>query len=222
MKARLAVANTLLAAGLSVGGVAGCSSHEAIKSESPADANLTVVSAPARTYVETEFQRYSDYLKNLGKIATNTRLVILSGGERFTCVASPEEPASTSSSWANSEYCASADTVVLTGGTINAAIHFRQEDAQISFTVGHELGHAEQNQKGELKSGMSTEQHAEIEEQATCFSGEEVRELDPTQIVSIESILSTTPMDSLHGSSAAQAAAFEQGTQGGPCLLENY
>src|ERR1019366_3260024 len=158
MKARLAVANTLLAVGLSVTGVAGCSSHEAIKNESPADANLTVVSASARTYVEAEFQRYAGHLKDLGRIATNIRLVILSGNERFTCVASPEESTSTSSSWANSEYCASADTVVLAGGTINSAIHFKQEDAQISFTVGHELGHAQQNRKGELRLGMSTEQ----------------------------------------------------------------
>jgi hypothetical protein len=197
--------------------VASCGTVATSKSTDP-----TVVSAAARSYVETTYTRYADYLERLGKIATSTHLVILSGGESFTCQASPEEPASTITSWSNSEYCASSTAVVITGGTINAAIYDGQKKAQIPFIVGHELGHGRQGRDGKLKSNLTTVQHVQIEEQATCFSGEEVRLFDPQQATSIENILSTTPMDQAHGSSAAQDDAFIQGIHGGLCGLRNY
>jgi len=206
--------------------VAGCGAIESAP-HSPSQHSKVVMPAdpyrvsPANTaYIESQFNKYSDHLKAVGAIATNTTLVLLNDGDRFTCVEPGSNRPHVLGSHSLSEYCPSADAVVLTAGGMNAAVTLGAGQAEITFTIGHELGHARQNKDGELTSAaLEMPEHPHIEDQASCYGGIEVGQFDASYVPVIDNLLLRTPMFSDHGTSQSEADAFMNGAKRGVCDL---
>jgi predicted metalloprotease len=161
---------------------------------------------------------YADYLRGIGAIAASTTLVIVSGKKTFTCQEGSDVENHVDNSLSFSEYCPGNRAVVITGLSINAATSKRTGRQVVSFTLAHELGHAEQAEAGELNAkAFSASEQPRIEEQATCYGGILVERFNPTYVMPVEAVLSHTPMDPYHGSSHDQASAWLQGVQTGSC-----
>lgn len=175
--------------------------------------------------INTSFEKDKQYLQSHQLGVASTKLAFLTDGQSTACKTQKNTVfTETAAQPLALEFCNGNNTVVISQAGLNLLKYLAGNNPALSteyseITLGHELGHAEQLAKHELKTADNFAESEVIEQQADCYSGTIMSHTAPQTIAVAEGFYQAINpgYDPVHGAAHDRYASFMNGAEGGQC-----